>query len=214
MKIGMQELLLVFIVALIVLGPDKLPLYARKFGEALREFRKFSSDATKDIRESIVEPLEEAQRPLKEALEPIAELQKEVRGDVEGIQKSFSDIGKPVKKETEEKEPQGKEGERGLGDDRGSADILAAGGVREPVSVCEAADAREVADAREPVGVREAADAREPVGVREPVSVCEPADVRESGEVLSAADARESAGPQDLGAEGSETSDGMEEEPA
>lgn len=105
MKIGIQELLLVFIVALIVLGPDKLPLYARKFGEALREFRKFSSDATKDIRESIVEPLEEAQRPLREALEPITELEKEVRGDMEGIQKSLSDIGKPAKKtpETESK---------------------------------------------------------------------------------------------------------------
>lgn len=112
MKIGMQELLLVFIVALIVLGPDKLPLYARKFGEALREFRKFSSEATKDIRESIVEPLEEAQRPLREALEPITELEKEVRGDVEGIQKSFSDIGKPVKKETgsAEKAPEEKDG--------------------------------------------------------------------------------------------------------
>ena len=101
MKIGIQELLLVFIVALIVLGPDKLPLYARKFGEALREFRKFSSDATKDIRESIVEPLEEAQRPLREALEPITELEKEVRGDVEGIQKSLSDISKPAKKTPE-----------------------------------------------------------------------------------------------------------------
>ncbi|MCI8837166.1 MAG: twin-arginine translocase TatA/TatE family subunit [Hungatella sp.] len=101
MKIGIQELLVVFVVALIVLGPDKLPLYARKFGEALREFRKFSSEATKDIRESIVEPLEEAQRPLKEALEPITELEKEVRSDMEGIQKSFSDIGKPVKAEKE-----------------------------------------------------------------------------------------------------------------
>ena len=98
MKIGIQELLVVFVVALIVLGPDKLPLYARKFGEALREFRKFSSEATKDIRESIVEPLEEAQRPLKEALEPITEL------DMEGIQKSFSDIGKPVKAEKEGRE--------------------------------------------------------------------------------------------------------------
>ena len=29
MKIGMQELLIIFIVALLVLGPDKLPLYAR-----------------------------------------------------------------------------------------------------------------------------------------------------------------------------------------
>ena len=97
MKIGVQELLLIFIVALIVLGPDKLPMYAQKFGEALKEFRKFSSDATKDIRESIVEPLEEAQRPLREALEPITELEKDVRNDVKGIKKSLEDIGKPTK---------------------------------------------------------------------------------------------------------------------
>lgn len=96
MKIGIQELLLVFIVALIVLGPDKLPVYARRLGEGLREFRRFSSDATKDIRESIVEPLEEAQRPLREALEPITTLEKEIKGEVAGIQKSFSDIGRPA----------------------------------------------------------------------------------------------------------------------
>lgn len=103
MKIGVQELLLIFIVALIVLGPDKLPIYAQKFGEALKEFRKFSSDATKDIRESIVEPLEEAQRPLREALEPISEFEKEVRNDVTGIKKSLEDIGKPVKSTKDEK---------------------------------------------------------------------------------------------------------------
>lgn len=100
MKIGIQELLLVFIVALIVLGPDKLPLYARRFGEALREFRRFSSDATKDIRESIVEPLEEAQRPIREALEPIATLEKEIKGEVAGLQRSLSSIGSPVKKDS------------------------------------------------------------------------------------------------------------------
>lgn len=48
-----------------------------------------------------MEPLEEAQRPLREALEPITELEKEVRSDMEGIQKSFSDIGKQVKEERE-----------------------------------------------------------------------------------------------------------------
>lgn len=98
MKIGIQELLIVFIVALIFLGPDQLPVYAKKLGEALKEFRKFSSDATKDIRESIVEPLEEAQRPLREALEPVTELEKDVRDNVKGIQKSFADIGKPDRK--------------------------------------------------------------------------------------------------------------------
>ncbi|MDO4297425.1 MAG: twin-arginine translocase TatA/TatE family subunit [Lachnospiraceae bacterium] len=97
MKIGIQELLLVFVVALFVFGPDKLPLYARKFGQALGQFRKFSDEATKDIRESIVEPLEEAQRPLREAMEPITDLEKTVKGNLNDIQKSFSDIGKPKK---------------------------------------------------------------------------------------------------------------------
>lgn len=97
MKIGIQELLVVFIVALFVLGPDKLPVYAKKLGQALGQFRKFSEEATKDIRESIVEPLEEAQRPLKEALEPVTELEKSVRGNVTDIKKSFADIGKPPK---------------------------------------------------------------------------------------------------------------------
>ncbi len=77
MKIGIQELLLVFVVALIVLGPDKLPLYARKLGEALREFRKFSSDAV-------------------EALKPVEELGKEVSNEMEEIRESLSDAGKPA----------------------------------------------------------------------------------------------------------------------
>ena len=43
MKIGVWELLVVFVVALVVIGPDKLPEYAKKLGEALRQFRKYSS---------------------------------------------------------------------------------------------------------------------------------------------------------------------------
>ncbi len=106
MKIGFQELIVIFIVALLILGPDKLPEYARKFGEALKMFRKYSSEATKDIREGIVEPLNEAQKPLREAMEPINEvvkpiqdIEKAVKGDAKDLQKAFNTIGKePVKK--------------------------------------------------------------------------------------------------------------------
>ena len=94
MKIGAMELLIVFIVALIVIGPDKLPAYARKFGNALREFRKASSDVTQDIRASVVEPLEEAQRPLREAMEPLEELKTEVTDNFKGVEKDLKNIGK------------------------------------------------------------------------------------------------------------------------
>ena len=99
MKIGIQELLVVFIVALVVVGPDKLPYYAKKLGQAIGQFRKYTEEATKDIRESIVEPLNEAQKPLREAMEPVTELEKDIRHNVTDIKKSLSDIGKPVKDE-------------------------------------------------------------------------------------------------------------------
>ncbi len=99
MKIGAMELIVIFIVALLVIGPDKLPSYAKKFGNALREFRKASADMTQDIRESVVEPLEEAQRPLREAMEPLEELKKDVEGNLKGVEKDIKGIGKAKPKE-------------------------------------------------------------------------------------------------------------------
>ncbi len=94
MRIGVSELILVFIVALLVLGPDKLPQYARKFGAALAEFRKASDAATREIRENVVEPLEEAQRPLREAMEPLEEIDRAVKGNFKEVQTSLEHIGK------------------------------------------------------------------------------------------------------------------------
>lgn len=97
MKIGLTELVVVFVVALLVIGPDKLPLYAKKLGTALAEFRKASENLTKDFKESVVTPLEEAQRPLREAIEPLEELEKGVRSDVREMQSSLNSIGRPKK---------------------------------------------------------------------------------------------------------------------
>ena len=96
MKIGALELLVVFVVALLVIGPDKLPLYAKKFGAAMREFRKASQDVTQEIRESVIDPLEEAKKPLKEAMEPIEELQNGLKADIKSVEKEIKDIGKPA----------------------------------------------------------------------------------------------------------------------
>lgn len=97
MQIGMTELILVFIVALFALGPDRLPGYAKKLGEAVSQFRKYSEEATREIKESVVEPLEEAQAPLREAVKPLEDLDRTVRGDVKDLKDSFSSIGKPKK---------------------------------------------------------------------------------------------------------------------
>lgn len=94
LKIGIVELLVIFIVALFAIGPDKLPAYARKLGEALAQFRRYSEEATKDIKESIVEPLEAAQKPLRDAVQPLEEMDKEVRDNIKDVQTSFKNIGK------------------------------------------------------------------------------------------------------------------------
>lgn len=103
MKIGAFELVVIFIVALIAIGPDKLPAYAQKLGQALREFRRVSADITKDVHESVIEPLEEAQRPLREAFEPLVELDREVRKNIKDLEKDFKDLGtaKPAEKRQE-----------------------------------------------------------------------------------------------------------------
>ena len=103
MKIGFMELAVIFIVALIAIGPDKLPSFAQKLGAALREFRKVSADMTQDVRENVIEPLEEAQRPIREAMEPLEELDKEVRQNLKDVEKDLKNIGKPGPKKPEPK---------------------------------------------------------------------------------------------------------------
>ena len=47
--IGMPELILILVVALLVIGPKKLPDLAKSLGKGLAEFRR----ATDDVRESL-----------------------------------------------------------------------------------------------------------------------------------------------------------------
>jgi sec-independent protein translocase protein TatB len=47
--IGMPELIIIFVIALIILGPKKLPDLARALGKGMAEFRK----ATNEIKENL-----------------------------------------------------------------------------------------------------------------------------------------------------------------
>jgi sec-independent protein translocase protein TatA len=56
-NLGMPEIVLILIVALVVLGPKKLPEMAKSLGKGLREFRKAADDlkesVEKDLRQDI-----------------------------------------------------------------------------------------------------------------------------------------------------------------
>jgi sec-independent protein translocase protein TatA len=46
-SIGMPELIVIFVIALIVFGPSKLPDLGKSLGEAIRGFKKAVSDSEK-----------------------------------------------------------------------------------------------------------------------------------------------------------------------
>jgi sec-independent protein translocase protein TatA len=52
-NIGMPGLILIFIVALIVFGPNKLPEIGRAAGNSIREFKKAAQGITDGMKEDI-----------------------------------------------------------------------------------------------------------------------------------------------------------------
>jgi TatA/E family protein of Tat protein translocase len=68
--IGMPEMILILAIALIVIGPKKLPDLAKSLGRAMNEFKK----ATREIKDSM-----------------------DIDDDLQEVKKSFDDLNKDVK---------------------------------------------------------------------------------------------------------------------
>lgn len=69
--VGMPELLVILVVALLVLGPKRLPEIARSLGRGMAEFRRASNEFTRTLTASIDEPPPSApEKPKSEAMPP------------------------------------------------------------------------------------------------------------------------------------------------
>ncbi len=66
--IGMPELIIILVIALIVIGPQKLPEIARSLGKGLAEFKRASDDFRQNMNEE-ARALEEKEALAKEAEE-------------------------------------------------------------------------------------------------------------------------------------------------
>jgi len=51
--IGMPELIVIAVIALLVVGPKRLPDLAKSFGKGLSEFRKATEGATETLKETL-----------------------------------------------------------------------------------------------------------------------------------------------------------------
>ena len=69
-NIGGGELLIIFLVALVVLGPTKLPEAARQLGKWMGEFRKLSAGFQAEVRQAMDDPVSHAVKKA-EAADPL-----------------------------------------------------------------------------------------------------------------------------------------------
>ena len=94
-NIGPTELILIFVIALLVFGPKKLPEIGRSVGKALREFKKTSEeiksrieeeiDASeiKDIRKDIQSGVDDLKTSVKGLTSGVTDIKNEIQKDIE-----------------------------------------------------------------------------------------------------------------------------------
>jgi len=66
-QLGFQEILIIFVIALLVFGPKKLPELGKSLGKGLREFKK----ATDDLKSNWEDQVREVEEPIKETAKDI-----------------------------------------------------------------------------------------------------------------------------------------------
>jgi len=90
LDIGFSEFLFVIIIAIIVLGPEKLPEALKTTGKFIGKIKRMWRDATADIRREL--ELEEMREEMKKYKEELEKLQKKVDSDVSEINKGLTSL--------------------------------------------------------------------------------------------------------------------------
>jgi len=103
---GWFEIGVVILVALIVLGPEKLPTYARQASKFIRQFRKITSGVSKEISRAMdMDDIDEQEDGIKKELKAISRsleedaalLRKSLSEEAASIEKVVSDTTKEAK---------------------------------------------------------------------------------------------------------------------
>ena len=96
--VGLSELIVIGIVALVVIGPERLPKVARTAGHLLGRFRRYVDDVKADInREMQLDELRKLQAEMQESARNLeASLSKEVQSVEQAVQQAVQPESAPA----------------------------------------------------------------------------------------------------------------------
>jgi sec-independent protein translocase protein TatB len=115
--IGFSELLIIAVVALLVIGPERLPKAARTLGHLFGRMQRYVNDVKADIsREMELEELKKLQASMQDAARSLEQsVSKEVRATETEFQKISDDASSSLSQPTEQQtEPPSNQLELGL----------------------------------------------------------------------------------------------------
>lgn len=70
MRIGLSELLVIIVLAIALFSPEKLPVYTKKFSEAMQQIKKCASDA-----KEVAQPVQDVKETVDAQVESFANSQ-------------------------------------------------------------------------------------------------------------------------------------------
>src|SRR5262249_28591415 len=91
-QLGFSEMLLIFIVALLVFGPKKLPELGKSLGKGIREFKK----ATEELKSNWEDQVKDITQPLNDVKQDIHSMGQNLKTD---LYKHLEPAPEPVSKE-------------------------------------------------------------------------------------------------------------------
>ena len=96
-KIGWGELLVVLLVALVLLGPEKLPSAARSLGRAIHSVKKYIREATEEM--DISEDIQSVKKDMNAIKADLRTMEKSVEKSVEEAAQAAESAVKDAEKE-------------------------------------------------------------------------------------------------------------------
>lgn len=93
----MPEMIMIFIVALLAVGPKKLPEIAKTLGKGLGDLKK----SFQDVKDTVQEEFKESTSEIREAVTDVKkQIQAEADDSGKAIQKTMEDVKKQIDQET------------------------------------------------------------------------------------------------------------------